>query len=160
MSATAGLLECRLDTILLQFPLQLEQRFYGSVEIGIDRDPFRALGLWVDCVKTDGDVAIQVHPDGVFISRLWLFCAPVSGRVIGEGTVRKWPGRLDRVGAPVHKQLREISGGLPSHAELGIHGTPSFRWCGCTPAPKLGQISPEAASKCLFRLWLVMNLPP
>jgi hypothetical protein len=59
MPAAARLFQGGIHSVLLQLPLQLKQRLQRAVEVGIDRDPLRALCVRIDRVQADGDVAAQ-----------------------------------------------------------------------------------------------------
>src|SRR5208283_4859984 len=72
MPTAARLFQCGVHSVLLQLPLQLKKRLQRAVEVGINRDPLRALGLGIDRIQADGDVAVQVHAHYAFIQRFRL----------------------------------------------------------------------------------------
>ena len=50
VASTPGFFERSLDTVLMQFPLKLEQVLEGIRIISIDRHPLAALRLGIDCI--------------------------------------------------------------------------------------------------------------
>src|SRR6266851_735357 len=85
MTTTARLFESGIHTVLLEFPLQLKQRFERAVVVGVDRHPLRTLGLRVDGVEIDGQIAVEVHPHDTRIQRPGLF--DIRNAAIGQGSM-------------------------------------------------------------------------
>src|SRR5579859_1197787 len=103
VSATARLLQCRLNPILAQFPLQLKQVIQGILIVGINRHPLGALCPWVQSIDTDCELPVQVLAEG-----LQRQSPVVSRTVIVVFAVSVWPVRLHGVGQAIHKQV-EVS---------------------------------------------------
>src|ERR1035437_774855 len=141
MTTAARLFECSLDAVLLQLPLQLKQRLHRAIEVSVNCHPLCALGLRVDRIQIDGDVAIQVHAQYVHVERLRRFRPPIPCQVVRDRTIRQGLGSLHPISTPVYEQAHEVVCCLPAYTELRVHCGASFlTWCVCTPAPKLGQI--------------------
>ena len=60
MTAAAGLLQSRLNSILAKFPLEFQKILQSAFVVSIDRDPLGALGLGVDGIKGDRELAVEV----------------------------------------------------------------------------------------------------
>src|SRR5690348_3081445 len=60
MPTTARLLQRGFDSILAQFPLQLQQILHGILVVGVDGYPLTSLRLRIDCIQSDRDEAIEV----------------------------------------------------------------------------------------------------
>jgi hypothetical protein len=104
VSAAATLFERRLDAVLPQFVLQLEQIIERLSVVGVDRHPFHTLGLGVDGVDTEGDLAGQVTLD-VRHLKAQRPAFPLRAIVVMVTGFSMRTVRLPRVGAAVHKPL-------------------------------------------------------
>src|SRR5436190_6800790 len=58
MAASSAHLECRLNSVLTQPILQLQQVFHGMFVIGIDGDPLAALVVGINRVQADRDLLL------------------------------------------------------------------------------------------------------
>jgi hypothetical protein len=43
-----------------------------ALEVGINLGPLRALGFQIDCIRADGDVAVEMHPNKLEVMELRL----------------------------------------------------------------------------------------
>src|SRR5688500_13860796 len=105
MTATFRFLECRLNPVILQLALHLDQIFERRLVVGVDRHPFRALRGWVIAVDPGRDLARHVPPYGFEGQFYWLASLPRFRPVVMVATaLRVRPHRLNGVSPPVHEQ--------------------------------------------------------
>src|SRR6266851_4406942 len=114
VAATAGLFESSFHAVLLQLPLQLEERFKRTLKICINRYPLGTLCVRVDGIQVDGQVAVKMHPDHSQVQGACLFD-------IRHAAVRKRLLFLYSIGQAVHKQLHELLGSLTAYTKVDGH---------------------------------------
>ena len=104
MTAPLAHLQRRLDSVPSQPVLQLQQVLQRILVVGIDRQPFTALRVGVDCIQPNRDLSLQVAPDRVFRQFQWRTGPLVVGtEIVMTSGFGMSPGGLQRVCPAVHK---------------------------------------------------------
>src|SRR5260370_15421368 len=106
VSAAAALFQCRLDLLLLQFPLQFAKVLQRVLIIPVHRNPLAPLRRWAHRIHADCQITFQMSPDRR--SRQAGGLAVLSGlrpEIVVAAAFRVRPHRLENVGTPSHEQL-------------------------------------------------------
>ena len=115
-------LQRRLHLVLCQVVLQLEQVLHGVLVVGVDGNPFTALGRGVDGIQADRDLAFQVLADGFLGQHQGYVCSFLAWpEVVVPPCFRVRPHGLHRVGAAVHEQPLVILDDLPGCRDCRCH---------------------------------------
>src|SRR5260370_4135011 len=95
VSAASRLLQGSLHSVLLQFPLQLQQVIQGIFIVGVDGDPLGTLRSRIDGIDGDCDCALKVLPNDGRCKPDRTAVFPALGPVVVmTARLRMWPGRL------------------------------------------------------------------
>ena len=112
----------RLNLVLCQVVLQLQQVLHGVPVVGIDGDPLTALGRGVNGIQAHGDFAVQVLADGFIRQQQGYVCSLFAwSEVVVPPCFRVRPQGLHRVCAAVHEQPLVILDDLPGCRDCRCH---------------------------------------
>ena len=112
----------RLDLVLCEVVLQLQQVLHGVLVVGVDDDPFTALCGWVDGIQSHRDFAFQVPANGFLGQHEWyLRSFLVWPEVVMPTCFRMRPHGLHRVRAAIHEQPLVILNDLPGCRDCRGH---------------------------------------
>ena len=112
----------RLDPVLHEVVLQLQQVLHGVLVVGVDGDPFTPLGRRVDGIQADSNFAFQVPANGFLRQHEWhVRSFLVWPEVVVPPGFRVRPHGLHRVGAAVHEQPLVILDDLPGCRDCRCH---------------------------------------
>src|SRR5208283_4249844 len=101
VSTATGLFERRLNSILTQFPLQLQKILQRIVVVGVNCHPLGALRIRIQRVQASGQVAVQMLANGLerqspILLRTIVVVLPVRARFV----------RLQGVGQAIYEQCK------------------------------------------------------
>src|SRR5579863_10096160 len=106
VGAAPALFQCRLDLLLLQFPLQFTKVLQRVLIIPVHRNPFAPLRRRAHRIHADRQITFQMSPDRPRRQTGCLAVFPgLRPEIVIAAAFRVRPHRLENVGAPIHEQL-------------------------------------------------------